>query len=416
MRVLWITNILFPEASVFLSGSPDLKSSGGWILGAACSLIDTRGITHAVATVSDKVNKLVRVDGERITYFILPLGRGNIAYNKEYEVFWKQIKELYRPEIIHIHGTEFSHGLAWVNANGASNVVVSIQGLTSVIKDYYYSGLSISQIINMDICGVLTLLKKSGRSKYSTQGKNEVLLIKSVNDIIGRTTWDRAHIWAINPKAKYHYCNETLRSEFYQGKWKYDLCRKHTIFVSQVGKTIKGLHQLIKALPLVLEEYPDTRVVVAGDSIYKTSLLSAFKNRYCHIARRMLRDYQLEGVFEFVGPQDEKGMKQHMLSSNVFVLSSSIENPPNTLGEAQLLGVPCVSSYVGGAPDMIPNMDCGYLYRFSDFQMLAFDICKIFKESSSFDNSEMRLVAKQRHDADNNLKSLLEIYNQIVNS
>ena len=413
MRVLWITNVLFPEASAYLSGSPVLKSSGGWVLGAASAMLDASDISLAVATVSNKVKELVRVEGEKITYFILPLGKGNITYNKNYESFWKTIKESFRPEIIHIYGTEFSHGLAWVNANGADNVIVSIQGLTSVIKDYYYSGLSISQILRMEFYGVLNLLQKSGWSKYSIQGKNEELLINKVHDVIGRTSWDRAHVWAINPKVNYHFCNETLRPEFYQGRWIFDNCRKHTIFVSQVGKTIKGLHQLIKAMPLVLNEYPDAKVIVAGDSIYKTSFLSSFKNRYCIIARRMLRDYKVEDVFDFIGPQDEQGMKKYMLSSNVYVLSSSIENSPNTLGEAQLLGLPCVASFVGGVPDMVESSCCGIMYRFSDYQMLAYGICNAFKMSSTFDNSEMRRVARERHNPQKNTERIFDIYREI---
>lgn len=42
-----------------------------------------------------------------------------------------------------------------------------------------------------------------------------------------------------------------------------------------------------------------------------------------------------------------------MLNANMFLLPSAIENSPNALGEAQMLGVPCVSSRVGGVEDMI---------------------------------------------------------------
>ena len=59
---------------------------------------------------------------------------------------------------------------------------------------------------------------------------------------------------------------------------------------------------------------------------------------------------------------------------------SSIENSPNSLGEAQLLGVPCIASDVGGVTDMIPNKECGIIYRFEEVELLAkhipsFSIC-----------------------------------------
>ena len=35
MKILWITNILFPEAEQLLNGAGELKATGGWMLGAA---------------------------------------------------------------------------------------------------------------------------------------------------------------------------------------------------------------------------------------------------------------------------------------------------------------------------------------------------------------------------------------------
>ena len=59
-----------------------------------------------------------------------------------------------------------------------------------------------------------------------------------------------------------------------------------------------------------------------------------------------------EDQFEFEGFLSAEKMKRLLLESNVFVCPSSIENSPNSLGEAMLLGVPCVASDVGGIADM----------------------------------------------------------------
>lgn len=63
-------------------------------------------------------------------------------------------------------------------------------------------------------------------------------------------------------------------------------------------------------------------------------------------------------------------MKQEYLNANVFICPSSLENSPNSLGEAQILGTPCLASYVGGIPDMMFGNE-GYLYRFEEIEMLA---------------------------------------------
>ena len=44
------------------------------------------------------------------------------------------------------------------------------------------------------------------------------------------------------------------------------------------------------------------------------------------------------------------------------MLPSSCENSPNSLGEAMLLGMPCVASNAGGIPDMLAAGREGLLY------------------------------------------------------
>ena len=84
MKVLWITNIVFPEADRLLSGAGELKCSGGWMLGAAGALVESGDVSLYVAAVSTSVKSLTRLVGEKITYYILPAGKGNTDYNLEY--------------------------------------------------------------------------------------------------------------------------------------------------------------------------------------------------------------------------------------------------------------------------------------------------------------------------------------------
>ena len=87
MKVLWITNLLFPEAEALMGGNGVLKATGGWLLAASQALLDTGNIILSVATVSSKVKDLVRVQGKHIYYYVIPRGKGNYKYNKEYEKY-----------------------------------------------------------------------------------------------------------------------------------------------------------------------------------------------------------------------------------------------------------------------------------------------------------------------------------------
>ena len=148
MKVLWITNILFPEASAVLSGKNDLKSSGGWMLGSAENLVCRDDVCLCVATVSSLVSEIKRIDGERIRYYIIPLEKRNIS---NYENKWIEINKDFCPDIVHIHGTESPHGFAFIKACGSAKVVISIQGLLSAYEPYYYYGLSKLDIYKNDI-------------------------------------------------------------------------------------------------------------------------------------------------------------------------------------------------------------------------------------------------------------------------
>lgn len=417
MKVLWISNIVFPEALQLLTGEGNLKASGGWMLGAAEALLQSGEVELAVAAVSPKVKSLVKLDGEKIAYYLLPFGKGNERKNDEYRQYWRSIHDEYKPNVVHIHGTEYSHGLSYVDECGADNVVVSIQGMTSVYARYYHQGISKCGILrNITARDILKGGTLQGYRNFIKRGRYERELLEKVNNIIGRTSWDRSHAWAINPKAKFHVCNETLRSEFYEGEWSYEGCDKHSIFVSQASYPIKGVHMLLQALPLVLRQFPDTVVRIAGADVTYSS--ATWKERlkqtdYGKYIQKLIKRHQLSSHVFFTGALDATQMKNEYLKANVFVSPSSIENSPNSLGEAQMLGVPCISSYVGGTMDMIVNADCGYLYRFEETEMLAYKICEIFTNSADFDSQAMIAEAKSRHNPANNASQLLAIYREM---
>ena len=415
MKVLWITNILFPEVKNKLVGNSGLNSSGGWMLGAAENLVGNKDINLYIATVSPLVKDLQCVKGESIVYYIIPYGNGNLRSNSEYQYYWKIVNAEVCPDVVHIHGTEYSHGYEYIRACGSDNVVISIQGLKSAIAPYYHSGMSKWDIYsNITIRDILRGSILREQRSFTSASRYEVNMLKMTKHIIGRTSWDRARTRAINPDVEYHFCNEILRTEFYDGSmWDYQKCRKHTIFLSQAGYPIKGLHQVLKAMPLILRDYPDTSIRIAGTDITKCNTFRDLIHftGYGRYIKRLIRSLKLEDKVIFVGNLNAEGMKQEYLHCNVFVCPSSIENSPNSLGEAQILGVPCVASYVGGVPDMM----CGNeenLYRFEEIEMLAETVCNVFKRQE--DQTIMIDIGLNRHSPKQNVERLYDIYISVI--
>lgn len=416
MKILWITNILFPEAEQLLNGAGELKATGGWMLGAANALLQNKEVKLTVASVSTKVHKLTKLEGHDILYYILPMGKGNMNFNMEYCKYWQQVNNDVNPDVVHIHGTECSHGYAYMSACGCDNVVISIQGLTSAYY-YYYYGMTKNDIYrNLTFRDIIRGSILSGQKQFKQRAAYEIEMIKNAKHIIGRTSWDKARVWAINPNAEYHFCNETLRSDFYDGsRWIYNKCDKHSIFLSQAGYPIKGLHQVLKAMPFILRHYPDTSIRIAGADITKSSTLSE-KLRlsgYGRYIKRLINKNALEDKVTFTGSLNGEQMKQEYLRTNVFVCPSTIENSPNSLGEAQILGTPCIASYVGGIPDMMKENEEN-LYRFEEVEMLAEKVCRVFADAEK--QVDMHVIAAERHSSKLNCGILLSIYKNIINS
>lgn len=414
MNVLWITNIIFPAPSDELG----LKSPviGGWMYSSAKTLknIDP-AIKLAVATVYTG-SELKVITSEDVVYYLLPIKGNRIKYQKSLEALWKKVVADFHPDVAHIHGTEFPYGLAFLKACPHIKTVASIQGLVSIISRYYLSGISYKEIfLNItlrDLIRMDNLIQQ--KKKFISRGILECEMIKRLKFVIGRTSWDYSHTISINPQIKYFFVNETLRSSFYNNKWEYSGCEPYSIFISQAGYPIKGLHQVLKAMPIVLREYPDAKIYVAGNNI--TSNVG-IQNRflvsgYRHYLKQIIRKARLIDKVFFVGALDEEGMCERYLKSNLFICPSSIENSPNSLAEAQLLGMPCIASYVGGIPDMMVGYETN-LYRYEEIEMLAQKICNVFSQKEKAQLFD-RNVAIQRHDPLKNAGLLNHVYNEIV--
>ncbi|QJD94412.1 glycosyltransferase family 4 protein [Mucilaginibacter robiniae] len=383
--------------------------------GAKALLATNSNIQLAVASLYSGEELQVLKLGE-ITYYLLPGAGDVISYNAKLEAYWKQIDQDFAPDVTHVHGTEYPHGLAYVNACGSEKVIISIQGLVSVYERYYYGGISEKVLLkNITIRDILrndTIITQ--RNRMVQRGSFEKQMIQSVKHIIGRTAWDKAHTWALNSAIKYHFCNETLREEFYKYKWGYQNCKKYSIFLSQAHYPIKGLQQMLAALPFILAHYPQTKVYVAGHNFTNKGFLKI--NGFGKYIQSQIEDLGIQDNVVFLGMLSEQQMCQQFLKANVFVCPSSIENSPNSIGEAQLLGVPCVASIVGGMTDMIEDHQSGLLYRFEEVEMLAKNVCDIFSdlELTQKLSENGRIAAWERHNKTANSTRMVEIYNNVA--
>jgi glycosyltransferase involved in cell wall biosynthesis len=416
-KVLWLSNVLFPDVCKELNIKVPVV--GGWMHSGAETLMNYNPeINLAVASLYPCAD-LQCISKYAITYYLIPNNSfGNQYYNHSLEKHYAEIIKNFQPDVIHIHGSEYPHSLALVKACGSSKVVLSIQGLVSIYSKYYLGGILDKEVRKnrtlRDFLRNDSLLSQQINMKR--RGDYEIELIQSVQHIVGRTSWDESNMWAINPKATYYFCNETLRSSFYEKYWKLDNCRKYSIFLSQAHYPIKGIQQLIQALPIVLEHFPEAKVYVAGNDFVTVPWYR--KNGFAsYLEKLMLKNKVSKDQIVFLGSLNENQMVEQYLSAHVFVCPSAIENSPNSVGEAQLVGTPCVASYVGGSMDMIKDLETGLLYRFEEIALLAKHICTVFADNDLANSisEKARAAALKRHDKTINASHLNAIYIKIYN-
>lgn len=415
MKILWITNIYFPALCEKMN--MDAPAVGGWMYSLAKSIMaNCKSLQLGVATVGN-VKKMQKYELDDIVYYILPKCGDNTKYNSKLEPLWKRIVQDFQPNIVHLHGTEFAHGLAFLNACPEVKSVVSIQGLVSVIERYYYAGLSTSDIIRHFTLRDVLLCKTifQDRYQFARRGRTEISILSKVSNIIGRTIWDKAHVLAINQHAHYYKCNEVLRDLFYGNRWKYENCTKNTLFISQGHYPLKGVHEAIEAVHLLTKDIPNLHLFVGGynitafDTLYQKLKLTGY-GRYL---RHLISRYKLQDNITFLGILNENEMLNMYLKTHIYICPSSIENSPNSLCEAQLLGVPNISAYVGGIPSLVSDKVNGLLYPKGEYEILALRIKDILLNDkySSIDRS----IAFERHDRKKNVNELISIYGNIIN-
>ncbi|ERJ10935.1 glycosyltransferase family 4 protein [Haloplasma contractile] len=416
MNILWIINLPLPEASNLMN--KEVIPFGGWLVNASDFLSKSNNVNLTIAFPHKDVSGYKVIEGKRITYYAFSANTNNRKISDTKKLL--SILNHAKPDIVHIQGTEYPHSLAFLQLCKERKLkhVISIQGLTSIIAKHYLSNLPLSaikKITTRDFIKQDNILQQ--QEKFRQRGLFEIEALSIADNIIGRTTWDKACTTQVNPYASYYKCNETLRNEFYKNEWSLKECEKYSIFISQAYYPIKGLHNMLDALFILKKKYPSVKLYVAGHNFLKSDTIRD-KLRHTSYAKyiiKLVHKHDLENHVCFTGVLNEKEMCERFLNSHTFINPSTIENESNSVSEAKLLGVPTIASYVGGVTDRIKSGYDGYLYQHDAPYMLAFYVDKIFSNDKlALELSEnARLSALKIHNRKENTEQLLNIYNNI---
>lgn len=402
-KVMWLCNTPLPEVQKELG----VKVCGeGWLQGISEHLRRQENIELHYVFPQEKKRGLYQRQIDRIYFwgFYSNTGDGYELSRERKKLIEKVFTEV-EPDIVHIFGTEFAHSLECVEAVAdRKKVIVSVQGLISELAKAYTKKIPLRERA-CNANGKGSLLNE--KYMFYRRGINEKAVLQAVSNVIGRTAWDRRCIQKLNPNCRYFYCSETLRQPFYDGKWDVNKMQRHTIYVSQANYPIKGFHVFIEAFADVLKEFPDARVYVAG----KKDFLQK-ENAYGKYINQLIHKYKLKDKIDFLGGISAEEVKEKLLNVHISVMPSLLENSPNSVGEAMMLGTPVVAARVGGIPSLVRNGREAVLYSGHSARRLAEAVKSIFRNDylaqKLSDNGRTR--AQKLYDRERNLKQLLKIY------
>ncbi len=419
INVLWLINTVLPQAAEAFNQKQSV--SGGWLTALIKGIAKDDSIALTVVYPDFGGSGVKRAEKDGVIFYCVGMPGTHHLYHSETEAYFKDILSKENPDIVHIFGTEFPHTLAMVRAfNTPDRTLIHIQGLCTFYEQHYLEGIpdkiakrrNIKELINGK--GLLY-----DHRLFVMRGQMEAEALNHCGHVSGRTTWDKACALQINDKARYHHCNESMRDAFYAHQWDIKKADRHTVFISQASYPIKGFQYAVQAFALVVKRYPDAKMFVAGSRIfsYRDRFIKRyFNNAYIKYIRSLIEKFGLENHIIFTGDLTEDEMCAQYLKAHVFVSPSAIENSPNSVGEAMLLGVPCVCSDVGGVKDLLTHQKEGYVYQSAAPYMLAYYISELFEndETALRFSSAARKRAEKTHDREANVKRTREIYDIII--
>lgn len=408
MRILWFTNIPMPAVCRRLKLQQPVL--GGWMDSLAQHLSQQPSVDLAIATaLPSRAYRSFREDGT--SYYITPATHPNYLRYASADI--RNALEVvadFQPDIIHIHGTERFYGLISQSGKVVAPVVISIQGLLSRAIGFRYGDMTAQDILRT--IRIRDLVRLRGpileHIDWMRAARRERLILRANRYFIGRTRWDHAWVNAENPAALYFKCNEVLREPFYRHTWDHSRAIPETVLTTGAMNPMKGVSTIVDALSIARAWGHFMRLRVAGEWLPASG--------WARPLRRRIEALQLNGQVEFLGTLDAEAMAAEFLDARVFVLGSHIENSPNALCEAMLVGTPAVAAYTGGIPDLITHDANGILVPPGDAALLARALVRLSTDETqaiAMSNAARR-TAQERHSVPVIVKGQLDIYDKII--
>ena len=407
IRVLWFSNSPVSAGKV-----KNINFTGGsWIKALESAFTDIPGYQLGIVCQL-KTPSLEKYVIDNVRYYICPVTSGfekrkigwggNYILNDDVAVkTYLKVIDDFKPDIIQIFGTENNYGL--VIPFTEVPAIIHIQGFLSMYVKKYFSGMLLSDIEKHT--PTLKIIKGVTEINYFNYFKNlearESKIVAKTKYFFGRTSWDYRIVKTLG-SAKYFHCDEMLRNEFHINSWKQP--SGNTIIISSTLSAAP-----YKGFDLIYE----TAEKLAKLKIpFIWNIIGSSDN--AEIVRLLVKKYHHPFPLQvkMVGNKTTNELIDILLQSHIYVHPSYIDNSPNSVCEAMILGMPVCAVSTGGVPSLIDNRVDGMLVNAGDPYDMTGAILELIEnpEFAKHIGENARKRSLKRHDPANILKTIISTY------
>ena len=155
-------------------------------------------------------------------------------------------------------------------------------------------------------------------------------------------------------------------------------------FLLYVGILVeaKGILELIKSLPIVLNKYPECKLVIVGEGELKKDII------------QITKELCIDHAVILVGKIKHQTLCTYYASANVFILPSKSEGFGLVYAEALSSGLLTISSDLSSVHDIIKDYETGFFLNDTNAESIANKLIEVINNQEKYENVKL---AGRRH-------------------
>lgn len=415
MNVLWLSPTPCNAKKILQDKLP----IGGWLESLEYELKERKNINLSVCFFCDKQIKPFFFEGVHYypVYRSIPKNKVKALMTRYKHLIFPpkddvspflDVIKMVNPDVIHIHGSESNYGL--IQCHTDVPCILSIQSIINPYSEKFFSGIPLAEASKHERLFDKLILSSAKRQYHMFKkiAKNEKIIYANTKNIMGRTDWDYRISRILSPKSRYFHGDEILRPLFYINRWnKTSFSQPLQIVTTMSGGLYKGLESVIKTAEILTDYGLKFKWNIIGQSV---------NDPYVQMNKNWLKvDYNSINIF-LMGRKSADKLVSILLSSDIFCQVSHIENSPNSLCEAMLLGMPIIATMAGGTDSLLTNKVDGIIVQDGDSYSLAgaiLEMSKNFNQASAYGINAYN-KAFQRHNQTKITDEVIGAYNAII--